>query len=104
MALPQPSKISAIATGADHLLVLTTTGTIYTWGAGEQSQLGRKVVSRRKITGTVPAAIALGKGKGKHAVIIRLWRISLLCGRRRGRRLGLGAKQLRADWDRRARA
>jgi len=51
------------------LLVLTTHGNIYTWGAGEKSQLGRKVIERRKIHGTVPAKITLGKRSRKAVVV-----------------------------------
>jgi len=39
---------------------LTTDGNIYTCGAGEQFQLGRKVLERRKIQGTVPEKVILG--------------------------------------------
>lgn len=53
-------KVTAIAAGSNHLLVLTTHGSIYTWGAGEQSQLGRKVLERRKIHGTTPEKVTLG--------------------------------------------
>ncbi|RDB19904.1 Protein pim1 [Hypsizygus marmoreus] len=53
-------KASAISAGANHVLVLTTHGNILTWGAGEQAQLGRKVLERRKIHGTVPEKVTLG--------------------------------------------
>ncbi|KAF8969505.1 regulator of chromosome condensation 1/beta-lactamase-inhibitor protein II [Flammula alnicola] len=53
-------KVSSIASGGNHILVLTTHGHIYTWGAGEQAQLGRKVMERRKIHGTVPEKVTLG--------------------------------------------
>ncbi|KAK0482063.1 regulator of chromosome condensation 1/beta-lactamase-inhibitor protein II [Armillaria luteobubalina] len=60
-------KVSSIAAGGNHLVVLTTHGNIYTWGAGEQAQLGRKVLERRKIHGTVPEKVTLAtrgrKGK-----------------------------------------
>ncbi|KAG6807900.1 hypothetical protein H0H92_006078 [Tricholoma furcatifolium] len=62
-------KVSAIAAGTNHLLVLTTHGNVFTWGAGEQSQLGRKVLERRKIHGTVPEKITLGN-RGRKAVKI----------------------------------
>jgi regulator of chromosome condensation len=58
-------KVSSIAAGGNHLLVLTTHGNIYTWGAGEQSQLGRKVLERRKIHGTVPEKVTLGNRSRK---------------------------------------
>ncbi|THV08325.1 RCC1/BLIP-II [Dendrothele bispora CBS 962.96] len=62
-------KVSSITTGGNHLLVLTTHGNIYTWGAGEQAQLGRKVMERRKIHGTVPEKINLGARSRKAKVI-----------------------------------
>lgn len=62
-------KVVNIASGSNHLLVLTTHGHLYTWGAGEQSQLGRKVLERRKIHGTVPEKITLGTRSRKAVVI-----------------------------------
>ncbi|TFK71763.1 RCC1/BLIP-II [Pluteus cervinus] len=62
-------KVSSIAAGANHVVVLTTHGHIYTWGAGEQAQLGRKVLERRKIHGTVPEKVTLGT-RGRKAVAI----------------------------------
>ena len=62
-------KVSSIASGGNHILVLTTHGNIYTWGAGEQAQLGRKVLERRKIHGTVPEKVTLGTRSRKATVI-----------------------------------
>jgi regulator of chromosome condensation len=62
-------KVSSVAAGANHLLVLTTHGNIYSWGAGEQGQLGRKVLERRKIHGTVPEKITLGT-RSRKAVMV----------------------------------
>lgn len=62
-------KFSSVAAGANHLVVLTTHGNIYTWGAGEQSQLGRRVLERRKIHGTVPEKVTLGS-RGRKAVVV----------------------------------
>ncbi|KIK67820.1 hypothetical protein GYMLUDRAFT_92496 [Collybiopsis luxurians FD-317 M1] len=62
-------KVSDVTAGGNHLLVLTTHGNVYTWGAGEQAQLGRKVMERRKIHGTVPEKVAVGGRKGKAKVI-----------------------------------
>ena len=62
-------KFSSVAAGANHLVVLTTHGNIYTWGAGEQAQLGRRVLERRKIHGTVPEKVTLG-GRGRKAVTV----------------------------------
>ncbi|KAI0035809.1 RCC1/BLIP-II [Vararia minispora EC-137] len=58
-----------VATGNNHLLVLTTQGHIYSWGAGEQGQLGRKILERRKIHGTVPERVVLGI-RSRRATII----------------------------------
>ncbi|KAI0939150.1 hypothetical protein AcV5_000645 [Taiwanofungus camphoratus] len=62
-------KFSAVAAGNNHLLVLTTHGNLYTWGAGEQGQLGRKVLERRKIHGTVPEKIVLGVRSHKAVIV-----------------------------------
>ena len=62
-------KIVQVATGNNHLLVLTTSGHIYSWGAGEQGQLGRRVVERRKINGTNPERVVLGS-RSRRAVKI----------------------------------
>lgn len=53
-------KVVSVVAGNNHLVVLTTHGEIYTWGAGEQGQLGRKIIERRKIHGTHPERVVLG--------------------------------------------
>ena len=52
-------KVTSLAAGANHIVACTTHGNIYTFGAGEQGQLGRKILERRKIRGTQPAKISL---------------------------------------------
>ncbi|KAG0321747.1 hypothetical protein BGZ99_003718 [Dissophora globulifera] len=46
-----------IATGTDHVLALTTTGQVYSWGNGQQMQLGRRIVARRMLNGLTPESI-----------------------------------------------
>lgn len=71
LSFKAPEKCTAVAAGNNHLLVLTTSGALYTWGAGEQGQLGRKVLERRKIHGTTPEKVVLGfRGKTHRAVLI----------------------------------
>ena len=68
-SLPKDEKIVSAAAGNNHLVVLTTHGNIYTWGAGEQGQLGRKILERRKINGTNPEKVTL-KNRSLKAVAI----------------------------------
>ncbi|KAH7910991.1 regulator of chromosome condensation 1/beta-lactamase-inhibitor protein II [Hygrophoropsis aurantiaca] len=53
-------KIASIKAGRDHLLMLTTHGKIYAFGNGEAGQLGRKIVRRRKMNGTILERVVLG--------------------------------------------
>lgn len=58
-----------MAAGNNHLLVLTNHGNIYALGAGEEGQLGRRVLERRKIHGTTPEKVVLGLRSRKAVVI-----------------------------------
>ncbi|TFL00681.1 regulator of chromosome condensation 1/beta-lactamase-inhibitor protein II [Pterulicium gracile] len=60
LKLPNKDKVTAVAAGSNHVVVLTTSGHVYTWGAGEQYQLGRRIIERRKINGTSPERVVLG--------------------------------------------
>lgn len=43
---------------------------MYSWGSGEVGQLGRRVLERRKIHGTVPEKVTLGGTRGRRAVVV----------------------------------
>ncbi|EGO02063.1 hypothetical protein SERLA73DRAFT_166564 [Serpula lacrymans var. lacrymans S7.3] len=66
---PNDEKAVSVASGNNHLVVLTTHGNVYAWGAGEQGQLGRKILERRKIHGTVPEKIILGNRSNKAVLV-----------------------------------
>lgn len=51
--------IVQVACGDDHFLALTSTGMVFACGNGEQSQLGRKIISRHKEHGLTPERLAL---------------------------------------------
>ena len=53
-------KWVSAAAGNNHLILLTSQGNIYTLGTGEEGQLGRRVIERRKIASTTPHRIVLG--------------------------------------------
>ncbi|KAI8370326.1 regulator of chromosome condensation 1/beta-lactamase-inhibitor protein II [Radiomyces spectabilis] len=55
----QKYTIVDIAAGTDHCLALTNTGRVLVWGNGQQGQLGRRVIERRKRNALVPVSMAL---------------------------------------------
>ncbi|KAG0231135.1 hypothetical protein BGW42_000486 [Actinomortierella wolfii] len=46
-----------IATGTDHVLALSSTGLVYSWGNGQQGQLGRRIIPRRMLNGLSPEKV-----------------------------------------------
>ncbi|TDL26079.1 RCC1/BLIP-II [Rickenella mellea] len=65
IALPSLSNITfvQVACGTDHVLALTAQGTVYVWGNGQQAQLGRRIIERRKVNGLSPERLALRRIK-----------------------------------------
>lgn len=58
--------ITNIAVGTNHVLALNTKGKVFTWGAGEQSQLARRVVSRTAVGALIPREFGLQRKKIVH--------------------------------------
>ncbi|SDA01258.1 BZ3500_MvSof-1268-A1-R1_Chr10-1g02543 [Microbotryum saponariae] len=52
-------SIVQVVTGDDHFVALTTKGTVFACGNGEQCQLGRKIIQRHKTHGLTPERLAL---------------------------------------------
>ena len=52
-----------VACGSDHVLALSRKGTVYVWGNGQQAQLGRRIIERRKVNGLYPERLALRRIK-----------------------------------------
>ncbi|KAI8351381.1 regulator of chromosome condensation 1/beta-lactamase-inhibitor protein II [Mortierella sp. GBAus27b] len=50
-------EIVDIATGTDHILALDAKGMVYSWGNGQQMQLGRRIVARRMLNGLTPESV-----------------------------------------------
>ncbi|KAJ3078593.1 Regulator of chromosome condensation [Rhizoclosmatium hyalinum] len=44
--IPELSKVTSIAAGADHIVAFTHDRRIFTWGCGESGQLGRRILGR----------------------------------------------------------
>ncbi|PLW34863.1 hypothetical protein PCANC_15888 [Puccinia coronata f. sp. avenae] len=53
--------VSQVVCGYDHVLALTTDGHVFSWGNGQQQQLGRKIIERRKKNGLSPERLSLKK-------------------------------------------
>ena len=61
--VPNLKNITSITCGANHAFAITKDGAVFSWGSGQQSQLGRRVIERTKTSGLVPREFGLPKGK-----------------------------------------
>ncbi|KAK9244767.1 regulator of chromosome condensation 1/beta-lactamase-inhibitor protein II [Lipomyces tetrasporus] len=52
--IPIPIAVGQIAAGKDHVMALTTNGRVFSWGNGQQFQLGRRVVDRARMQSLHP--------------------------------------------------
>ncbi|SCU96776.1 LAMI_0F07712g1_1 [Lachancea mirantina] len=57
------SKIVQLAPGKDHILFLDEFGVVYTWGNGQQGQLGRKILERSRLRTLDPRGFGLDNVK-----------------------------------------
>lgn len=79
-----------VACGDDHVLALTTTGLVYSWGNGQQAQLGRRIIERRKINGLNPEKVGL-----KDIVLIGTGAYHSFAVDKKGQVFGWGLNSLR---------
>ncbi|MCJ1313525.1 hypothetical protein MMC25_007204 [Agyrium rufum] len=56
------SKIKSVVTGANHVLALDAKGNVFAWGAGQQNQLGRRIIERQRVQGLIPREFGLPRG------------------------------------------
>lgn len=56
-------QVTSLSAGANHLVALTADGQIYSWGCGEQGQLGRRISERHKSLALRPVNVTPRKGR-----------------------------------------
>ncbi|RMZ79041.1 hypothetical protein DV737_g3578, partial [Chaetothyriales sp. CBS 132003] len=59
--IPGLKNITQISVGNDFALALDATGKVYAWGNGQQAELGRRLIERRRNEGLVPTRIGFPK-------------------------------------------
>ncbi|KAI8974193.1 regulator of chromosome condensation 1/beta-lactamase-inhibitor protein II [Trametes punicea] len=62
-------QFSAVAAGDNHILLLTINGEVYSAGSSEYMQLGRRVLKRHLIKGTIPERVVL-QSRSRRAVAV----------------------------------
>jgi regulator of chromosome condensation len=60
--IPGLKKIKQISCGDNHVLALDDKGSVFSWGSGQQNQLGRRIVERTRLHGLEPRQFGLPKG------------------------------------------
>jgi regulator of chromosome condensation len=66
MLIPNLKNIVQIGAGADFAVALDLSGNVFAWGTGQQDQLGRRLVERRKKDALLPTHVATPRGKITH--------------------------------------
>ncbi|KAJ5273952.1 Regulator of chromosome condensation RCC1 [Penicillium angulare] len=59
--LPDLKNIKYLTCGSNHALALNDKGAVFSWGSGQQNQLGRRIVERNKLNGLQPREFGLPK-------------------------------------------
>ncbi|RMZ88764.1 hypothetical protein DV736_g4006, partial [Chaetothyriales sp. CBS 134916] len=59
--IPGLKNITQISVGNDFALALDAAGKVYAWGNGQQAELGRRLIERRRSEGLVPTRIGFPK-------------------------------------------
>ncbi|KXH66787.1 hypothetical protein CSAL01_12937 [Colletotrichum salicis] len=57
--IPGLNDIVELAGGANHVLALTHDGDVFAWGSGEQNELGRRLLARRRFESLIPQRVGL---------------------------------------------
>ncbi|KAG5440039.1 hypothetical protein PCK2_000647, partial [Pneumocystis canis] len=57
------NNIVSVVCGTDHVLALTAYGSVFSWGNGQQFQLGHRVVERTRLNALIPREFGLKKIK-----------------------------------------
>ena len=50
-----------LASGSNPVLALSSKGAMYAWRAGQQNQLSRRLIERRKLSSLIPTRVGLAK-------------------------------------------
>lgn len=66
MLIPGLSNISQLACGANHIVALAKDGKVYAWGVGEQNQLGRRILGRRRDEAFKPTRVEVAKSRATY--------------------------------------
>ena len=66
MLIPGLTNITQLACGANHIVTLAKDGKVFAWGVGEQNQLGRRILGRRRDEAFKPTRVEVAKSKATY--------------------------------------
>ena len=61
--VPRLRNIKDLVCGTNHVLALDNKGNVFAFGAGQQNQLGRRVIERNSLNALTPSELALPRNK-----------------------------------------